>query len=730
MKTKRSSNYKKADQARRAGRFNVDLSAPMIFCTVEAIILLALSVILYSVFLSESNERTVTYLLIALLVSYVISAGLICLFYFIKSRRVKRAKLVSKQFETEIYDVFRYIIDLPYAVIDRNGKVKVMNGALLDILGYKNAVSGIDVSEFCSVKFGVISASAKNRETYLDDPIYSLPGDSEVPEMPITRLADGRRYRVIPYIFKNKDQNYYFTVFKDVEELLSTIEREERESTVVAYIILDNLQELTQYVRADYRQASTEIENILRSWVIEMKGFIREYENDKYIAVFSKQELDRQMLRDFDIQQTIMSLRIGDNSFPVTVSMGIAAINGTYSEKEKAAFEALNIAIKRGGNQVAIRRQDSEDYVYFGGTHKTMENNTAVISRVSGEILEKEIRSADRVLIMGHSNPDFDAIGSCVGMARFAMEVLSDEHRSRPPEMIPQVNIVTNKSVESFKTCYAQLEPLGAYKDVFITKDDALDLVTASTVLILCDVSNPQIFESRDLAQSVSKVAILDHHRLASALTFEPFLQYVEATKSSASEIVAEILFRSKYASALHKEEAEVLLSGIMLDTNNFTRNAGAQTFEITHYLYSRGAHTGVVREFFDESLEELMLTGEFESKVKIIRGCVALTWMSLDRPTTPQDRIVASKVADKLLNVKGVEASFALIKMDSDVVISGRSRGDINVQLILERLKGGGHFDIAGAQVKKSSIGDSLLMLCAAIDDYFEFDHKTESKK
>ena len=168
-----------------------------------------------------------------------------------------------------------------------------------------------------------------------------------------------------------------------------------------------------------------------------------------------------------------------------------------------------------------------------------------------------------------------------------------------------------------------------------------------------------------------------------------------------------------------------MLLSGIMLDTNNYTRNAGAQTFEITHYLYTRGAHTGVVREFFNESLEELMMTGEFESKVRIYRECVAITCMSLNRPATPEDRIVASKVADKLLRIKDVEASFALIRMDNDVVISGRSKGGINVQLILERLKGGGHFDIAGAQVRNSNLTRTLEMLRDAIDDYFEFDHK-----
>ena len=700
----------------------------MIFCVAEAAVLLTLVVIFDLLFGKKVNPATLSVIFIAALALYVFSAGTICIIYAIKSSRLNKAKLEAKQIDTEIYDVFKYVIDLPYAIIDGSGKVKIMNGALQDILGYRNAVSNIEFSEFCSVSVKSIISNAKNRDAYIYETFYNMPSDDAGRESPLTKLSDERRYAVESYVFKNGGENYYFVVFNDTEDLLSTLEREENEGAVVAYILLDNLKELAQYVRADYRSASVEIENILKSWVNKMNGFIKEFENDKYIAVFSKRELDRQMENDFDIQQKIMTLKIGDNSFPVTVSMGISAVKGDFKAKEKSANDALNIAIGRGGNQVAVKRGDSDGYIFFGGTHKTIENNTAIVSRVSGEILEKKIRCASNVLIMGHTNPDFDSIGSCVGAARFAMSVLEDEYKDKL-SAIPSVHIVVNKNTESFATCASQLEPLGIYDDIFISKDAAKDLVSGETVLILCDVNNPAIYESPELTRTVPSIAVLDHHRLASALPFEPFLQYIEATKSSASEIVSEILMRSRFASSLHKEEAEVLLSGVMLDTNNFTRNAGAQTFEITHYLYTCGAHTGVVREFFNESLEELMLTGEFESKVRIFRDCIAITWMSMDRPSTPEDRVVASKVADKLLRVKGVQASFALVRMDNDVVISGRSKGSINVQLILERLKGGGHFDIAGAQVHNSNLLNTFEMLTDAIDDYFEYDHQSKQK-
>lgn len=725
MSIKSPIRNKNTAQSRRQARFIVDLSFPMIFCAAEAILLLASLVLLDSFFESTQNETALSAVIFTFFAIYLVTAGTICTIYLARFLKSKKANHNAKQIETEIYDMFRYTIDYPYAIVDRDGKVKVMNGALQDILGYKKAISGIALSQFCSVPISTISSNAKNKNDYVNENLYDLPGDSAIDQISIARLSDGRRYEVESYVFKVKSENYFFAVFKDVEDYLTVLEREESESPVVAFIMLDNLQELAQYVRADYRLASNEAENIIKSWVTEMNGFIREYENDKYIAVFSKKELEKQMIADFDIQRKIMSLKIGDNSFPITVSMGIASIRGTLKEKEKAASDALSIAIQRGGNQVAIRREDLNGYAFFGGTHKTIENNTSIVSRVGGEILENKIKDADRVLIMGHANPDFDSIGSSVGMASFAMSVINDTHRDLAPEDRPKVNVVVNKNVESFKICYAQLAPLGLYENVFISSEDARDMVTGDTVLIICDVNNPYIFEAPDLAKTVSKIAVLDHHRLTAALPFEPFLQYVETTKSSASEIVSEIYFRSKYADLLHKEEAEVLLSGIMLDTNNYTRNAGAQTFEITHYLYTRGAHTSVVREFFNESLDELMLTGEFESKARIYRDCIAITWMSLDRPSTPEDRIVASKVADKLLRIKDVEASFALVKMDNDVVISGRSKGGINVQLILERLKGGGHFDIAGAQVKNSSLTKTFEMLKDAIDDYFEYDHK-----
>lgn len=709
-------------QGRRAARYDLDLRSQFIFCVLEGIALLALCMGLY-LMPGINSDKVRLYTTILILVFYVFSAGSICIFYSLKYKKLKQARHEADLADTEIYDVFRYFIDIPYALVGSDGKVKVMNGALCDILGQKSAVSGMDFSEICPLHIKSMAARSENRQVYHSSPILDLPEETPLDKTPVVRLADDKRYSVHSYAMKIQEKEFYFVLFRDVNALLELYEHTERESTVIAYITIDNLQELTQYIRADYRSASSQVELLLEEWVEGMHGFMREYERNKYVAIFPKKELDAQIADDFSIQQKIMSLKIGDNTFPVTISMGISAQGETLAEKEGFAMAALSMAIGRGGNQVAIKNDES--YRFFGGTHKTMENNTSVVSRVSGDLLRQRIVNASNVLIMGHCNPDFDSIASCVGMARFCLSTIDasiSESQRKPP-----VNIVVNKHSEEFKLCYEALDGMECYDGVFIGKDASLELVTPDTLLIITDVNNIRIYECPDLARTVRDIAIIDHHRLADKLEFTPFLQYVETTRSSASEIVSEILQQSQFADTLAKEEATLLLSGIMLDTQNFTRNTGAQTFALTHYLYTRGAHTEVAKEMFEDDLEEILLTGEFESTARLYGEDrnIAISWMADDRVGKQSDRIIVSKVADKLLSAKGIDAAFALVRIGDDIVISGRSKGNINVQLILERLKGGGHFNMAGAQISNSSITAAKEMLLGAIDDYYRYDFK-----
>ena len=649
---------------------------------------------------------------------FVITCAVLFLVYLLRYLRLREANRAAEQVETNVYDMFRYVIDVPYAVIGKDGVVKIINSALQDVLGYHTPVCNIRLSEFCSVEIDNIAASAH--------------GGKASDEKSIAKLGNGKRYRLEAYSMRIDGEEYFFTLFRDVDALLALKEKAERENPVVAYIAIDNLQELTQFVRANYREVSSRIDQILLDWAAGLNGMLREYDRDKYVAVFSQEMLERCITDRFAILETVMNAKIGDNSFPLTISMGVASVTGTMQDKERAAYAALEVALSRGGNQVALRRDVGGSLEYFGGTHKILESNSSVTSRVNAGVLAKEIRDCDNVLIMGHANPDFDSVGACVGAARFTMSVLQAKAQAEglSPADMPSVHVVIDRNCDTFRTCFTQLEGIPEYAEMFIDREAGMNAATSQTLLIIVDANNRYIFEAPDLPGSVQKIALIDHHRLVKEPEFSLILNYIEPTKSSASEIISEMMQQTEYADSLLKAEANLLLSGIMLDTNNFTRNAGAQTFEITHYLYSRGAHTSVVREFFNQDLEDMRTASAFDSAARIYRDVIAITWLNTEREPSPEDRVAAAKAADSLLSLKGIEASFAMVLMGDTVAISGRSKGEINVQLILEKLQGGGHFDVAGAQVKNSTLQGAYELLKSAINDYFEYDYKAEDDK
>jgi len=518
--------------------------------------------------------------------------------------------------------------------------------------------------------------------------------------------AEGRRFSPISYSSEGVDKRIYNVfIMHDVTELDRTIDLLCGKESAVAYITVDNLDELLSYEQEDYRSASGDTEKKLRQWANEAGGVLKEYQQDKYIFIFERSNLEGFTKSGFDILDKIRDIRVGQNSIPITVSMGICAANGTPLEREKAAQSALDTALQRGGDQVVLKTDTSVEI--FGGKTKIPQKRTKVRARVVANELISHISSSSNVIIMGHKFADFDAFGSCVGLARLSLFC-----------GVP-VNIVSDLDDSNLDRCRAWLSGEPEYTGMFIDSDSAMDLISSDTLLIIADVNNKFQFEDKRLFENCDRVAIIDHHRKTADFEKEPIITYIEPAASAASELVAEMLEQVLPGEELRHAEADLMMAGILLDTNQFTKNTGTRTFSAALYLRGRGADVGEVQEFFKTDLGDFQRELKFHSNVEIYKDICAIA--TAEGECTLKDKIPAAKAADKLLTVEGVKASFAIVPIGGEVHISARSTGTVNVQLLLEKLRGGGHFDSAGTRLEGITAQKAVDMLKAAIDDYLK---------
>lgn len=674
-----------------------DVRIPLTICILIGIFLLALFTIL-----SALTEIPVLLTGIVLTVIYIY----IAVFSFIavrgRLRRIERDQARADALNTEIYQMFRETVDLPYAVTSPDGSVAVINRCLQDIL-VQSFPFGSKIEDFCSASAEeIIRASRTDIQPVVSGRTSREPN---APGEGLTVSIRRRRFNARAYPMTVKGHGCFMIVFTEITALISLRERMKRENTVIAFIVLDNLEELAQYVRVSYRSAANEIESMLKSWSNSMNGILREYDRDKYLLIISQERLEECVKNKFEILDSIRDVRLGDDSMSVTVSMGISAGTGTFAEREAEAAAALELALQRGGDQVALRRgQDTE---YFGGRSKSIQKRTRVRSRVNASLLCAKMAESSNVLVMGHKNPDFDCIGACIGMARLAMFC-----------GVP-VRIISDLKSGSFNIVSKRFGRYDEYRDMFTDALTGLDLVRPETLLVICDANNFNIIEAPEIADSVDRIAIVDHHRQTAKFDFEPLVSYIDPAASSACELVAEVLEQSLPNGSLLRDEANAMLAGIMLDTKSFSKDTGTRTFSAALYLQNEGGRSESARQFFEEDIDEFLAEAKFSSDIEIYRGNIAVT-RSEGTGIEEYDRTAASKAADKLLAVRQVDASFALVHTGNLIRISARSSGKINVQLILEQLKGGGHFDAAGAVVE-GAMDKAYKMLTAAIDNYLD---------
>ncbi len=704
--------------------------------TVPMVVLLLLGLLFFGVFALASHLAPMgaltTRITLIFLGAYLLFSLSAVLFFLLKERKRRREEIIFETLNTKMHNMFKYAVGLPYAIVDEVGRVRVVNSALQIILNAEDPFYRGSIADFCGginlqqiiqagqqgsesrTPLGKLTMDTKASSDDTAPPADTLPESSI--DGTVVRLPDNGRYVARAYETRLNDRTNYLVTFTDASELLDLREKMERDMPAVAYIDVDNLEELTQYTHANYRDASRKVDDILINFAASMDGFLREYERDRYIMLFSQEKLRVCEEDRFSaLLDRIRDIRLGEYGIPVTISVGISLDDCTMAERAKEASSALDMALQRGGDQVAVRRPDG--IRYYGGQTRPFQRRTKVQSRVVASYLLTKISEADNLLIMGHKNPDFDSIGSSIGIAQLGLLA-----------GIP-TRIIMDLDNPNFRIATERLTASSPYREMFISGHRGLDLVRSGTLLIITDANNLRIIESREVADSVrqvsGKIAIIDHHRQAGEYDFEPVINYIDASASSASELVTEMLEQSDTgaegdSTLVSDEVASIILSGIMLDTSGFTRNTGSRTLDAARYLFGRGANAEYAHTFFNQDYADYVSERSFSGCTLLHDGKVGLTW-SKGTGRGSDDRVAAAKEADRLLLVKGVHASFSLVVIDNVVHISGRSDGTVNVQLILERLGGGGRFDSAGTALSGVSLETAVEDLKGAINAYFE---------
>lgn len=583
--------------------------------------------------------------------------------------------------------MFDAVVKLPTPVFicDEDERILWYNTATEALYSSKNKLYGESVKEL----FGVGLAEIRNPEN----------GDS------VMLTCEGRHFLARYTAIKTDNNDFCLIMTEEITESERLRKRLLDEELAAAYIYVDNFAEMMQYDSENYRIAAAKIDEVLRDWAEECGGILKEYERDKYLFLMEKRVLAHCVARKFDVLDRVRAVRAGDFELPMTISMGVSNVSGSLADREKAAHTALDMALQRGGDQAVVKGDASIDF--YGGITKTVQKRTNVRSRVVSGELVSAMKKASNVLVMGHRNADFDSIGSCVGLTRLAMYCGA------------RVNMIVNRSDRNLT---GMLELLGTEEDflgVLIDEAAAFDLVETGTLVVVGDVNNVAIMESPELARRAGTLAIIDHHRKVAEFDRPVAVEYIEPSASSASELVAEMLEQVLPKDELPSQEATLLLAGIILDTQQFTRSTGTRTFSAAMFLRDCGALPEAVVAMNRTSMDDYQREGKFRQNITLYRGQCAIACAQPDNQTEagPADRIIAAKAANNLLSVEGIEASFALMKIGDVIHISARSNGSLNVQLILEKIGGGGHYDAAGAQLTGVTMREAVEKLKAAID-------------
>ncbi len=592
---------------------------------------------------------------------------------------------------------------LPYAIMDMQGRMIWSNKMFAQLTGkdqfYQKNVSTI----FPDITTNKLPVSEEHEisevSTQFGDRIYRISMQRIVLD---AAIASSRLLANLP-----ETTSLIAMYLYDETELKDYIQANEDNKLVVALAYLDNYEEALESVE-DVRRSLliALIDRKITKYFSNYDGLVRKLEKDKYFLIMRQSSLEALKVQKFHILEEVKTVNIG-NEMTVTLSIGIGLNAATYLQNYEYSRIAIEMALGRGGDQVVIKNGDS--ITYFGGKAQQMEKTTRVKARVKAQALKEFMSTKERVVVMGHKITDVDALGAAIGIYRAGKTL------GKP------VHIVVNDPSTSIRPLMAGYMNNPDYEpSMFIDHNQAMELVDNDTVVVVVDTNKPSYTECEELLYMTRTIVVLDHHRRGNEVIQNAVLSYVEPYASSTCEMVAEILQYFSDDLRLRNIEADCIYAGIMIDTNNFITRAGVRTFEAAAFLRRSGADMTRVRKMLRDNIDSYKARAEAVRTAEIYRGCFAIAKCPSEGLESPT--VVGAQAANELLNIAGVKASFVLTTYNKEVYVSARAIDEVNVQVMMEKLGGGGHINIAGAQVKES-IEEVEHMIREIIDELYQED-------
>ena len=640
------------------------------------------------------------------------TAGLILLaftgLYFIAvlymnfySKPIIMNELVS--FATEYGQIQKKLLrelDLPHAVLDDRGTVVWTNQAFEKIVHQEKGFRKTIFSLFPSITMD------KFPEGY-DEVSYELDYDNSNYTIKMKRISLREMAINSDIIDAEGYEGSLIAIYLfDETALKLAIQEVDNQSLAAGLIYLDNYEEALDSVEEVRRSLLTAlIDRKINKYIASCNGIAKKLEKDKYFVVMPKKSCEMLKEHRFDILEDVKTVNIG-NEMAVTLSIGIGIDGLSYAQNYEFARNAIDLALGRGGDQAVVKSNDNISY--YGGKSQQIEKSTRVKARVKAHALREIISGKDTVIVMGHRIGDVDSFGSSVGIYRIAKTLDRKCH------------IVLNDVTTSMQPLVDLFKNNPEYEDdMIITNQQAIDMAGSNCVLVVVDVNKPSITECPELLRFCKTIVVLDHHRQGAEVIENATLSYVEPYASSACEMVSEILQYIGENVKIHIEEADSLYSGMMVDTNNFMNKTGVRTFEAAAFLRRNGADVTRVRKLFREEAGEYKAKADAVSQAEIYKGRYAISILANDEIQSPT--IIGAQAANELLNIKGVKASFVCTEYQNQVYVSARSIDEVNVQVIMEKLGGGGHMSAAGCQMEGVSVNEAIATVKRTLDNMIE---------